>query len=138
MRDVDELMIHKKARSLEGVYEVKTNWGSVIVKFDTVPNWAGGKGCPDEILCVKIEFPAFGTHIELSAPILIEGEKAGRSAAEEDVEKFCSRSISGEQKSYLKIPVIVVGGTGFKKVRPSTNVLRAQFNTTQVPRITVD
>jgi hypothetical protein len=138
MRDADENMIHKKAKELEGSYELKTNWGSITIKFDAIPNWAGGKGCPDEVLCLKIGFPAFGTHIELTAPILIEGEKAGSNSAKEDVEKFCNRSITGEQKSYLKIPVIVVGGRRLKKVPTSTKILQAQFNTTQVPRIIVD
>ena len=138
MRDSDESMIHRKAKALEGTYEARASWGSVVVRLEAVPNYAGGKGCPDEILCVKLEFAAFGTSVELSAPILIEGEKAGSSAAKLDVEKFCSRSVSGVQKSYLKIPVIVVGGSSFKKLRPTSKVLLAQFNTTQVPRRIVE
>jgi len=138
MRDVDELMIHRKAKALEGTYEAHASWGRVVVRLEAVPNYAGGKGCPEEILCLRIELPAFGTLVELSAPIHIEWEKAGSSAAKLDVEKFCHRSLSREQKSYLKIPVIVVGGSSFKKLRPTTKGLLAQFNTTQVPRRIVE
>lgn len=58
-----------------------------------------------------------GTTIESLAPVLVEAAKVGYSDAMIDLDKFCERSISGEQKSYLEIPMIVVGGDNYKKLK---------------------
>jgi len=134
MREEDEKELHKKIQKVEGRYEVKTDWGEMIVTLRAVPNYAGGKGCPDEILTLAVVLPVLGTHVELAAPILIEAEKAGHSAALADLEKFCDRSVSGEQRSYLNIPMIVVGGQDYRKPKPVERQLKARFNITQVPR----
>lgn len=138
MNQSDEILIHKKAQMLSGTYKADAKWGSIQISLVAIPNYAGGKGCPDEILQLRVEFPAFGTNIILSAPILIEGEKAGISAAGVDVDKFCERSKTGEQNSYLKIPVIVIGGQVNKRIRPTTQAVQARFMTTQVPRRVIE
>lgn len=134
MKENDEILIHRKTKSLEGTYPIATPWGTLVVKLDAVPNYAGGKGCPDEILCVKVEFAAFGADVTVSAPVLIEGEKSGIDGAKLDLKKFCERTVSGEQRSYLKIPVVVVGGAIPKRPKTTTKQLLAQFNTVQVPK----
>lgn len=134
MREKDEMELHRKMQEIEGKYEAKTDWGKIVITLDAIPNYAGGKGCPDEILAVKVEFAMLGTDVELSIPVLIEAEKAGYSDAMVDLNKFCERSISGEQKSYLEIPMIVVGGDNYKKLKSLHRQLVARFSMTQVPK----
>lgn len=134
MKEIDEMELHRKMKEIEGDYEVKTDWGKIVISLDAIPNYAGGKGCPDEILVVKVKFTILGTDVELSSPVLIELEKIGYSGAKEDIRKFCERNISGEQKSYLEIPMIIVGGDAYKKLKPQDRQLVARFNMTQVPK----
>jgi hypothetical protein len=134
MKESEEMELHRKMQEIEGKYEVKTDWGKILITLDAIPNYAGGKGCPDEILTVKVEFAILGTDIELSTPVLIEVEKAGYGDAIVDLDKFCGRSIPGEQKSYLEIPMIVVGGDNYKKLKSKEKQLTARFNITQVPK----
>jgi len=131
----EETKFHRKLKQIEGKWQVKTEWGSIDVILEAIPNYAGGKGCPDEILVVKVKIPILGTDVELSTPVLIELEKIGYSKAEEDLNKFCERSISGEQESYLKIPMIVIGGDSHKEmIKSEKKELSARFNITQVPK----
>ena len=95
---------------------------------------SGGKGCPDEILAVEVNFAILGTDIRLSAPVLIETEKGGYANAIADLSKFCERSISSEQKSYLEIPMIVLGGDTYKKLKGQERQLTARFHLAQVPK----
>lgn len=134
MREKDEAEFHRKMKKFEGEYSIATDWGRVTVALEAIPNYAGGKGCPDEILAVEVTFAILGTDIQLSAPLLIELEKVGYTGAKEDLDKFCERSISGEQKSYLEIPMLVIGGDSYKKVRSEKRELSARFNITQVPK----
>jgi len=134
MKESEEMELHRKMQGIEGKYEVKTDWGKIVITLDAIPNYAGGKGCPDEIVTVKVGFAILGTAIELLAPVLIEAEKAGYGGAIIDLDKFCERSISAEQKSYLEIPMIVVGGDNYKKLKSIERQLTARFNMTQVPK----
>lgn len=134
MRESEEMALHKKMQKIESEYEVKTESGKIVMTLDAVPNYAGGKGCPDEIITVKVRFPLLSTNIQLSIPILIEIEKAGYSAAMVDLDKFCERSILGEQKTYLEIPMIVIGGDSYRKLKSIERQLAARFSTTQVPK----
>lgn len=136
MKDDDEMEIHRKISQIAGKYELETNWGEgkIVVTLDAIPNYAGGKGCPDEILGVTVSFALFGTDIRVSVPVLIEGEKAGYGSALEDLHKFCARSVSGEQNSYLEIPMIVVGGQSYRKLKSSNRQVNARFVMTQVPK----
>lgn len=134
MRESEEMELHRRVQQIEGKHEVKTDWGKIVITFDAIPNYAGGKGCPDEILTVNVKFAILGTEVELSTPVLIELEKIGYPGAEEDIRKFCERSISGEQKSYLEIPMIVVGGDNYRKLRNQQRMLTARVNITQVPK----
>lgn len=138
MRESDESLIHRKAKEIEGTYSISTTWGEMVVKLEAIPNYAGGKGCPDEIMCIRVEFPAFGTNVTLTTPVLIEGEKSGSNAAKLDLRKFCERSITGEQRSYVKIPIIVIGGDRYKRLRPTTKQILVQFNPTQVPKRVIE
>jgi hypothetical protein len=134
MKEREEAEFHRKMKKIEGKYQVKTDWGKVAITLDAIPNYAGGKGCPDEILVVKVKVPILGTDIELSTPVLIELEKIGYSGAKEDLNKFCERSIIGEQNSYLEIPMIIVGGDKYKKLRSQKRKLSTRVNITQVPK----
>lgn len=134
MKEKEEAEFHRKMKKFEGEYPIKTDWGKISITLDAIPNYAGGKGCPDEILVVKVKIPILGTDVELSTPVLIELEKIGYSGAEKDLNKFCERSISGEQKSYLEIPMIVIGGDSYRKIKSEEGELTARFNITQVPK----
>lgn len=138
MNDSDEIAIHKNVQRIEGKSELKADWGNITVVLDAIPNYAGGKGCPDEIVSVTVKFAILGADVELSVPILIEGEKSGYSNAAIDLQKFCERSISGEQKSYLEIPMIIIGGENYRKLRPVEKQVKARFSMTQIPRRMID
>ncbi len=134
MKESEEMIFHRKMKQIEGKYEAKADWGKIVMTLDAIPNYAGGKGCPDEILVVKVKFAILGTDIELSTPVLIELEKIGHAGAEEDLNKFCKRSISNEQESYLEIPMVIVGGDHYKKLKSQRKQLTARINITQVPK----
>lgn len=134
MKEKEEVEFHRKMKKFEGKYPIKTDWGKVVMTLDAIPNYAGGKGCPDEILTIKIELAILGTDVKLSVPVLIELEKVGYTGAKEDLNKFCERSISGEQKSYLEIPMVIIGGDKYKKLKSQTRQLSARVNITQVPK----
>ena len=134
MKERDEMELHRKMKTIEGEYEAKTDWGKITITLHAIPSYAGGKGRPDEILTIKVKFAILGTNIELSMPVLIELGKAGYSDAAVDLNEFCERSISGEQKSHLDIPMIIIGGDGYKKLRSQERQLAARFNLTQVPK----
>lgn len=134
MKEREEAELHRKMQNIEGKYEAKTNWGKIGITLSAIPNYAGGEGRPDEILAVKVEFAILGTEAKLSVPVLIEAEKVGYSGAKEDLDKFCERSISGRQKSYLEIPMIVVGGDNYRKLKNQKRQLLARFNPMQVPK----
>ena len=134
MKEKEEVEFHRKMKEFEGKYPIKTDWGKVVMTLDAIPNYAGGKGCPDEILTIQIELAILGTDVKLSVPVLIELEKVGYTGAEEDLNKFCERSISGEQKSYLEIPMVIVGGDKYKKLKSQKRQLSTRVNITQVPK----
>ncbi|MBT9151593.1 MAG: hypothetical protein DDT40_01789 [candidate division WS2 bacterium] len=136
MKEKDEMELHRKMQEIEGKYEVKTDWGKIVITLDAIPNYAGGEGRPDEILVVKLDFAILGTDVKLSVPVLIEvATKGGWSGdAKVDLEKFCERTISGEQQSYLEISMIVVGGDSYKKLESKKGQLTTRFNITQVPK----
>jgi len=140
MYQQDERELHKKVQEIAGRYEAinKTNNMKIILDLDAIPHYAGGKGCPDEILRIELSFELLGTKVKLSAPVLIESEKAGASSAIEDLEKFCFRSLSGEQKSYIEIPMLVVGGQRSKRLGTKTKQISAKFPITQIPKRVTD
>jgi len=135
MKDKEEAELHRKIKKFESKYPpIRTDWGKITITLDAIPNYAGGKGCPDEILAIGIELSILGTDARLSVPVLIELEKVGYSGAGKDLDKFCQRSICGEQKSYLEIPMIVLGGDKYKKLKSQNRQLSARVNITQVPK----
>lgn len=132
MKEREEAEFHRKMKKIEGKYSTES--GKITVTLKAIPNYAGGKGCPDEILIIKVELAILGTDVQLSAPVLIELEKVGYTGAKEDLDKFCERSISGEQKSYLDIPMIIIGGDKYKKLKSQNRQLLTKVNITQVPK----
>jgi len=134
MRERDEMELHRKMKKIEGEYEAKTNWGKIAITIKAIPSYAGGKGRPDEILTIEVKFAMLGTDIKLSMPVLIELAKTGYSDAVVDLSEFCKRSISGEQKSRLEIPMIIIGGDRYKKLKHQERQLTARFVLKQVPK----
>jgi len=134
MKERDEMELHRKMKMIEGEYEAKTDWGKIAITLDAIPSYAGGKGRPDEILALKVKFAILGTDIALSIPVLIELAKVGYSDAIVDLNEFCERSISGEQKSHLEIPMIIIGGDRYRKLKSQERQLTARFNLIQVPK----
>jgi len=136
MKEKDEMELHRKMKEIEDKYEVKTTWGKIVITLDAIPNYAGREGRPDEILVVKVNFAILGTDVKLSVPVLIEvATKGGWSGdAKVDLEKFCERTISDEQQSYVGISMIVVGGDSYKKLESKKGQLTIRFNITQVPK----
>lgn len=134
MSERNEMDFHRKLKVVEGKYEAKTDWGKITITLEAIPNYAGGKGRPDEILVVGVEFAILGTDVKSSIPVLIELEKAGFNDAVIDLNEFCDRSTSGEQSSHLEIPMIVIGGDSYKKLPSQERKLTAHFSLTQVPK----
>ncbi|MGB2726953.1 MAG: hypothetical protein WBD09_00550 [Halobacteriota archaeon] len=136
MKEREEAEFHRKMQKYKGEHQINTDWGKITITLNPIPNYAGGKGRPDEILVVELDFAVLGTDVKLSVPVLIEvATKGGWSGdAKVDLEKFCERTISGEQKSYLKIPMIVVGGDNYRKISCPDKQLLSNFNVTQVPK----
>jgi hypothetical protein len=132
MREQEEKALHKKLQPICGEYVCNGEFG-ISITLDAIPNFAGGKGCPDEILTIKTKFSLLGTDIEVMVPVLIELEKAGSNSAMEDLTKYCERSVSGEQSSYIQIPMIVIGGQNQKFVKDDSRTVNAAFSIEQVP-----
>jgi hypothetical protein len=133
MKEKEEVEFHRKMKTFEGKYEIKTNWGKISLSFEAIPRFAGGKGRPDELLLLRAEFALLGTIAKAAVPILIELEKTGFSDARVDLEEYCKRSISGEEISYLEVPMIIVGGA-YKELAPQERQVVATFNLTEVPK----
>ena len=137
MKEREEAELHRKMREIEGTYEARTKWGKIVIDLVAIPNYAGGEGRPDEILAVRVNFAILGADVKLSVPVLIElAVKGGWCRdAKDDLREFCERSISGRQRSYLEIPMIVVGGDTYNdNLRAEEGQLTARFSITQVPK----
>jgi hypothetical protein len=122
---MQEMKIHR---------DIDAGWSNISLDLDAIPNYAGGEGCPDEILTIRLKIPFMGKDIEISVPVLIELEKAGSNAADRDLVKFCERSINDEQNSFLDIPMIVIGGDSNRFIGIEKKPLKARFTINQVPR----
>ena len=42
MKESEEMELHRKMQEIEGKYEVKTDWGKILITLDAIPNYAGG------------------------------------------------------------------------------------------------
>lgn len=106
----NEARLHEIAEKLRGEWEIKTNWGIIKVAFRPLRlHYRSVKRTPDEIINIRISFPLFGEWVALEAPVLLELEKGGIQATLTDVRKYSERSQTGEQESYVKLPMLVVG-----------------------------
>jgi len=85
---------------------------------------------------LKITLPVLGKDVSLQVPILIEAEKAGMSAAMEDLEKFCRRSmlgtLEGGDSSFVEIPMLVVTRTPKPGQKRKSATLKAYFRVQEV------
>lgn len=106
----DEAKLHEIVEKIRGVWEIETDWGIIKVAFRPLRiHYKSIKGVPDEIINIEISFPLFGEWISLEAPVLLELEKGGIEASLDDLRKFSERSQTGEQESYVKLPMLIIG-----------------------------
>jgi hypothetical protein len=133
MKESDETKLHKKLQPFCHEYIAEAEFGKIYVTLDAIPNFEGGKGCPDEIITVKTKISLLGSDIEVTVPILVELESSGSGNAMKDLQNYSERTISGEQSSYIHIPMIVVGGQNQKFVKDDERILKARFSINQVP-----
>lgn len=129
----NERELHKAAGKYHGTYILPTHWGGIEVRLTAVPNYAGGEGCPDEIVKIDLKMLILGATIKAAVPVLVELEKAGYPAAKRDLDVYCTRSLSGEQPSYVEIPFLVVGGDNARLLDPASKAVNVRFSCAQVP-----
>lgn len=133
----DEIKLSRILNEMTGTCEAAFPWGKVQISIEYINYSAGGKGCPDSLLVLKIEIPVIGRCVSLRVPLLIEAEKAGIDAALEDLDKFCKRSmpgaLEGGESSFIEIPMLVVTKTSGHKTRRKSLPLKADFHIQEVP-----
>ena len=122
------------ATMLDGSFraEIKPDAGDgepyvVALQLEVHDNHRGDS--PDVILRVHltIEHPKLPS-LDIDVPIPIEGEKAGIAAAMEDLRKFTER-----EHFALKIPMLVVGGSGNPARRTQDVKMLARVEIAQIP-----
>jgi hypothetical protein len=130
----DEARLHDIIENRRGEWEIKTSWGTIKVAFRPLRiHYTSAKGVPDELIIAEVSFCLFGEWISLQAPILLEvEEKGGTAASLEDLRKFSERSCTGEQKSYVKLPMLVIGKE--RKSRTEQILLNIEVNITEVSK----
>jgi len=136
MKEKDELKLSRLLSDMQGEAEASFPWGKAKIQVRYINYSAGGTGCPDSLLIVKVSMPVLGQDVSVQAPILVEAEKAGISAAIEDLDKFCGRSMQGTLEgggcSFIKIPMLVATREPLRKERGESRVLKASFNVREV------
>jgi len=136
MKEKDEIRLSRILSKMQGASEINYPWGKIRVNIDYINYSAGGKGCPDSLLILNIALPVMGEQVSIKVPILIEAEKAGMSAAMEDLEKFCNRSILGTMEgggsSFIEIPMLVVTERPRSGQKKESAILKASFNIREV------
>jgi len=131
MKEKDELKLSRTLGEMERESEFASPWGKVRISVTYVNYSAGGSGCPDSLLILKVSMPVLGQNVSVQAPILIEAEKAGTSAAILDLDKFCERStkgaLEGGGSSFVEIPLLVVTPNPTQRTGDESRVLKARF-----------
>lgn len=104
---------------------------SVNVELEVHDNHRGDS--PDAILWMSLAIvhPRL-PQLKLRIPIPIEGEKAGIGAAMEDLRKFSERG-----HFRLRMPMLVVGGSGNPAHSTKNTHVPVKFEITQVPYRTI-
>lgn len=137
MKEKDEIRLSRTLTKMQGTSEAIFPWGKARINVEYINYSAGGKGCPDSLLIFKISVPVLGKDVSIQVPLLIEAEKAGMSAAIEDLEKFCGRSmlgaLEGGGSSFIEIPMLVVTETPKPKLKKQSLPLKAHFSIQEVP-----
>lgn len=132
MKEKDELKLSRVLGQMEGQSEFVFPWGKGTISIKYVNYSAGGSGCPDSLLLVKVSMPVMGENVSLQAPILVEAEKAGIGAAIQDLDKFCERSTRGAMEnggsSFVELPMLVATPNPVRKETEQTRLLKARFN----------
>lgn len=130
----NEAKLHEASERFRGEWEIETDWGIIRLSFKPLRiGYGTAKGTPDEIIIVNTSFPLFGEWMTLQAPILLEmEEEGGIPASLEDLRKFSQRSRSGEQESYLELPMMVIGKD--RKSSGVDTVLKAAVKIKEVPK----
>jgi hypothetical protein len=132
MKEKDELKLSRTLSQMEGQSELVFPWGKGTISVKYINYSAGGSGCPDSLLLIKISMPILGKNVTLQAPILVEAEKAGIRAAIQDLDKFCERSIKGALEnggsSFIEIPMLVATPSPRYKGKNEARLVKARFN----------
>ena len=136
MKEKDEVRLSRILGRMRSESQAVFPWGKMDIRVDHINYSAGGKGCPDSLLVIRMTLPVLGELVSIQAPVLIEAEKAGMSAAIEDLEKFCKRSmrgtLEGGQSSFVEIPMLVVREKPEHEQRRESSTLKAFFNIREV------
>jgi len=132
MKEKDEMKLSRVLGQMNGQSEFVFPWGKGTINIKYINYSAGGSGCPDSLLLVKISMPILGEHVSLQAPILVEAEKAGIAAAIQDLDKFCDRSIRGALEnggsSFVELPMLVATPIPRRKRQEESRLIKAKFN----------
>jgi len=132
----DELKLSRVLSRMEGEspFELPSGKGTITIRY--INYSAGGSGCPDSLLILKVSMPVMGRVISLQIPILVEAEKAGINAAIEDLDKFCERSAKGTMEgggsSFVEIPMLVASQSSSIKNVKKRRTLMASFNIQEI------
>jgi len=136
MKEKDELKLSRLLSDMQGEAEASFPWGKAKIQIRYLNYSAGGRGCPDSLLIVRLSMPVLGQNVSVEAPILVEAEKAGTNAAIEDLNKFCDRSIQGilegGDSSFIEVPMLVATRYPLRKERKESRVLKVSFNVREV------
>lgn len=136
MKEKDEIKLSRILSKMQGISEATFPWGKANISLEYINYSAGGKGCPDSLLVLTFTLPVLGEKVSIQAPILIEAEKAGTSAAMEDLEKFCKRSLQGALEgggsSFIEIPMLVVTEKPKPGQKKERTTLKALFKIREV------
>jgi len=132
----DELKLSRVLSRMEGEspFELPSGKGTITIRY--INYSAGGSGCPDSLLILKVSMPVMGRVVSLQIPILVEAEKAGINAAIEDLDKFCERSVKGTLEgggsSFVEIPMLVASQSSSIKNVKKRRTLMASFNIQEI------
>ena len=128
----DELKLSRILSRLESESEFVFPGGKGNIHIKYINYSAGGSGCPDSLLLLKVSLPVLGRMVSVQAPILIEAEKAGIDAAKRDLDKFCERSSKGTMEgggsSFLEIPMLVSTQSTSRRQKEETRTVKVRFN----------
>jgi hypothetical protein len=131
MKEKDELKLSRTLGQMEGESEFVFPWGRGIIQVKYINYSAGGSGCPDSLIILKVSMPILGQTISAQVPILVEAEKAGMGAAIQDLDKFCERSkkgtLEGGGSSFIEVPMLVTTSNPSQKVVEENRTLKAKF-----------